>query len=111
MTVRGAFDPGTTTGRDHPETSVIAARRALGRSGNCRRQILYALRFSPMTDEEMQLFLRMSANTQRPRRIELLRAGLLAYTDERRPTLSGSPSIVWEITPLGRLAMTHDTDD
>lgn len=101
----------TTTGRDHPDTSLDAAYRALGRSGTCRRRILYALRMSPMTDEEMQFHLRMSPNTQRPRRLELVRGGMVVATDERRRGMSGASSIVWQATPLGLAALALPPPD
>ncbi len=107
MTRHASVDqPRTTTGRDHPATSVDAARRALGRSGTARRRVMHALSFSSMTDEEMQLLLRMSPNTQRPRRVELVRLGLVQATEIRRPSITGCQSIVWAATPLGRLAYT-----
>lgn len=106
-----AFAPGTTTGRDHPQTSVEAAYRALGRSGTCRRRILFALSLSPMTDEEMQFHLRMGANTQRPRRIELVRLGMVTASENQRRSISGSWSIVWAITPLGRRALAIEAPE
>ena len=35
------------------------------------------------------------------RRGELAHAGLIVATTERRPSPSGSPAIVWRLTPLG----------
>ncbi len=98
-------EPSTTTGRNHPDTSVAAAYKALGRSGTCRRRIMYALNMSAMTDEEMQFHLRMSPNTQRPRRLELVRMGMVVATELRRRGMSGASSIVWQATPLGLQAL------
>lgn len=46
------------------------------------------------TDEQMQEWLMMSANTQRPRRVALWRKGLIEPKGERR-TRSGRRAQVW----------------
>lgn len=50
------------------------------------------------TDEEMQNSLRMPANTQRPRRRELVQHGRVRDSGKRRNTASGTPAIVWVLT-------------
>jgi len=47
------------------------------------------------TDEECQIDLGLSGNTQRPRRCELVRIGRLRDSGKRRPTASGCAAIVW----------------
>lgn len=47
------------------------------------------------TDEEMQLGLGMGPSTQRPRRIELVRGGLVRATGVQRQTSSGRMAEVW----------------
>jgi len=47
------------------------------------------------TDDEMQVALDMSPNTQRPRRIELLEAGLIRSTGTYRKTRTGRRAAVW----------------
>jgi hypothetical protein len=48
------------------------------------------------TDEEMQLALGMNPSTQRPRRIELARRGLVVEAGTRR-TASGRMATVWRV--------------
>ena len=48
------------------------------------------------TDEEMQLALGMNPSTQRPRRIELARAGMVV-ADGTRKTTSGRMAVVWRV--------------
>lgn len=99
-------EPATLTGRDHPQTSIDAAQRFLGRSGTCRHRLMHALATMAATDEELQALLRIPANTQRPRRVELVRMGLVQASDQRRLTAAGNRSIVWTATALGRIALT-----
>ena len=47
------------------------------------------------TDEETQTALHMVGNTERPRRIELFDAGIVADSGARRPTRSGRQAVVW----------------
>lgn len=49
------------------------------------------------TDEQMQHDLNMPANTQRPRRVELVKAGRVVDTGGRRETSTGSKAIVWDL--------------
>jgi hypothetical protein len=99
----------TLTGREHPGTSFAAAERILGRTGSARRRVLEALALLARTDEELQTDLRMPANTQRPRRVELAAAGYIRDSQQRRATASGAKSIVWEATEAGldMLAVTR----
>jgi hypothetical protein len=50
------------------------------------------------TDQECQLGLALSSQTQGPRRVELERSGHVRDSGERRPTLSGRKAIVWVAT-------------
>ena len=63
---------------------------------NMQRRVLELLAVWPqgLTDEEMQRRLRMNPSTQRPRRIELMRRGLVAEAGTRRTT-SGRMAVVW----------------
>lgn len=47
------------------------------------------------TDEEQQRALDMNPSTQRPRRIELCRAGLVVDSGDRRLTEAGRRAVVW----------------
>ena len=48
-----------------------------------------------MTDEEMQEHLFLNPSTQRPRRIELVQAGLVKDSGRTRRTRSGRQAVVW----------------
>jgi hypothetical protein len=62
-----------------------------------QRQVLELLAATPdgLTDEEMQTRLGMNPSTQRPRRIELARRGLVVEAGTRR-TASGRMATVWK---------------
>ena len=47
------------------------------------------------TDDEAQQALDMPGNTQRPRRRELQRAGLVRDSGRRQRTRSGRPAVIW----------------
>jgi transcription initiation factor IIE alpha subunit len=63
-----------------------------------QRRVLELLAVWPqgLTDEEMQQRLGMNPSTQRPRRIELMRRGLVAEAGTRRTT-SGRMAVVWRV--------------
>lgn len=50
------------------------------------------------TDEEVQRGLGMNPSTQRPRRVELVEAGLVVDSGARRETASGREAVVWVAT-------------
>ena len=86
------------------KTSLDAARkqRRGGKSERDRDRILtwlslrdYAM--GGLTDKQMQHELRYDGNTQRPRRVELVKLGYVEATAERR-----DGSTVWRITEAGR---------
>lgn len=79
-------------------TSRAAAEAIADGAPTLRRRVFGALEAAApdgMTDEEMQVALRMSANTQRPRRVELERAGLVEDSGRTRPTRAGRLAVVW----------------
>ena len=53
------------------------------------------------TDEEMQTEMPMPASTQRPRRVELARKGLIVESGTRRTT-SGRMAGIWKATAASR---------
>ncbi len=61
-----------------------------------QRRVLELLTATPdgLTDEEQQRLLGMNPSTQRPRRIELARRGLVVEAGTRR-TASGRMAVVW----------------
>ena len=80
------------------ETSMEAAVAAEPRAGTQRRRVLDLLREYPTTglaDHEMQKLLGMNPSTQRPRRIELVEAGLVKDSGLDRLTESGRRAVVW----------------
>ena len=64
-----------------------------------QRKVLKLLAATPegLTDEEMQKRLGMNPSTQRPRRIELARRGLVVEAGTRK-TSSGRNASVWQAT-------------
>ena len=63
-----------------------------------QRRVLELLAATPggLTDEEQQRLLEMNPSTQRPRRIELARRGLVVEAGTRR-TASGRNASVWRV--------------
>ena len=95
---------------DARDTSRDAAARHLPRSGTARHRVLDALgraRGAGATDEELQRHLAMPANTQRPRRVELVEAGYVRASGVIRQTAGGDRAIVWTITDAGRAVLAQ----
>lgn len=83
----------------HSATSRGAADSFAGKAANAREQVLAFLRRrgeEGATDEEMQDGLGMGQNTQRPRRVELVRAGLVTGSADTRETKAGRAATVWK---------------
>lgn len=80
-----------------PPTSPAAAVDNYPRSGTQRRRVFDEIKASGdgMTDEEVQDALGMGANTQRPRRVELVQQGLVVDSGSKRRTRSGNDAVVW----------------
>lgn len=82
----------------HSETSREAAESMrLDTSTLQLRLLLWLEKHGPATDETMQWDIPMSANTQRPRRVEVVRLGLVRDSGEKRKTRSGRSAVVWEV--------------
>ena len=82
----------------HSATSRQAAAEIEPSSGTLRGYVLAYLRGTGetgATDEEMQTALNMNPSTQRPRRIELVNAGLAHASHVTRRTRSGRSATVW----------------
>lgn len=82
----------------HSRTSRLAAEAIEPASATLRGQVLQYLRdqgHEGATDEEMQNMLGMNPSTQRPRRIELLKLGLICDSGRVRNTSSGRKAVVW----------------
>lgn len=83
------------------DTSEEAAEAIAPRLSVLQDRVLWYLRSLPVsgaTDEQMQVELCMMPSTQRPRRIELVAAGLVKDSGQRRRTRSGRSAVVWAAT-------------
>ena len=85
------------------DTSRDAAESVKGRRSHLCDLVLSVLAQRPATDEEIATKLGMKGDTERPRRVELQRRGLVADTGERRRVRSGRKAIVWGLTAHGKL--------
>lgn len=80
----------------HSPTSVAAAERIEPNAGTLRASVLAYLKHAgAATDEEMQYNMGLNPSTQRPRRVELVRAGLVYDSGRTRLTRSGRSAVVW----------------
>lgn len=85
-------------------TSAAAADQIASSAATLREQILSLLRgHGPMTDEQMQDALNMAGDTQRPRRRELEKAGLI-FKQSTGTTRSGRSAQVWAAIPESAIA-------
>lgn len=86
--------------QQHSDTSRDAADAIKGVSGRLRREVYEWLAGRGVdggTDEEIQAALNMPSSTQRPRRVELVRAGRVVDSGRQRPTKSGRKAVVWTV--------------
>lgn len=87
----------------HSATSKAAATSIVPKAGTLRAMVLEFLKdrrywgIDGATDEEIQDELEMPQNTARPRRVELVRAGLVIDSGRSRPTKSGRMATVWVV--------------
>ena len=89
------FDPDPPAQR-HSATSVAAAESMRPVTPSLREQVLQALLQRPQTDQELSRLMGRPDNTIRPRRIELVKAGLVTEFGKRR-TASGRLAVVWGV--------------
>lgn len=97
------FDPGQppfNPPHNHTETSAAAARQVReSEAEKTRRRIYEVIRNGfGATDAEIQEALDLPGDRERPRRAELVKAGLVQATELTRPTPAGRDAIVWMIT-------------
>lgn len=77
------------------ETSVDAAIANMpNRSGQRERVLAYLQEWGPATDEQIQDALGLEGSTERPRRVELARAGLIKKSGVAQ-TRSGRRACLW----------------
>ena len=82
----------------HSPTSKAAAKEIEFSHRSLKFRLLNWLYvYGPATDLEMQEKIPMNPSTQRPRRIELQKAGYLVDSGEKRKTRSGRSAVVWEV--------------
>jgi hypothetical protein len=90
----------------------VTAYSLTGRSGAIRVRVLRfiaALGELGATDDEVQNFLPMGQNTQRPRRRELEVSGYIMRSDMKRMTLSGRLAYAYVATPKGQAWIREDS--
>ena len=82
----------------HSPTSVAAAD-AIMECADTKRVAVWGFiqGMKGATDEEIQHALGMNPSTERPRRIELVRMGLVVDSGETRKTASGRSAVVWKV--------------
>ena len=79
----------------HSQTSRQAAIEIENKLTDLQCLVLDTLgRYGPQTDLELEACLGISGSTLRPRRIELLRKGLISENGKRK-TQSGRMAVVW----------------
>ena len=89
----------------HSPTSRAAAVAIEPVAGTRRAQVLAFIRERGAvgaTDEEMQLRIPMSPNTQRPRRVELVQGQHIVNSGRTRQTLAGDEAVVWVASEIGK---------
>lgn len=81
---------------DAPDTSQAAAVLKAKKVEADRARILARLAERPSTDDELQVDLGLPPNTERPRRVELVRQSKVRDSGARRKTATGRNAIVWQ---------------
>lgn len=86
-----------------PETAVEAANAHPALRGADRKAALLAHAAHPfgLTDFELSTLIGRQQTSAGKRRGELRDAGLIAQTEIKRPSPSGTPALVWRITQDG----------
>jgi hypothetical protein len=82
----------------HSRTSLDAAKAIEPGAGTDRLKVLMYLRDQGQrgaTDEQIQDALGLAGSSERPRRVELLEAGLIWQSIETRATRSGRQATIW----------------
>ena len=95
--------------QSHSDTSVAAAVAKIPTFSGERLKVLRELSVYSMTDEEGQHYLGMSGNSYRPARVQLMDAGLVEDSQERRKTGANRLAVVWQITPMGRQYLSEQS--
>jgi hypothetical protein len=102
-------EPKAKVARGAKATSRAAALRILPRTGTQRWNILMTIKTRPRTDEELAGLLRMSLNSVRPRRGELVDGEWIEDSGETRQTAAGNDAVVWKLSARGELKLKEAT--
>ena len=80
----------------HSTTSERAAQEIAGSADSLRRLILREIQqYGPISDEQLQTYLQLNPSTERPRRIELVKLGLVRDSGQQGKTRSGRACTLW----------------
>lgn len=85
----------------HSRTSKAASKGMETKAPSLRAQVLMVIRCADvkgMTDEEIQQTLGINGSTERPRRVELLKAKCIMDSGMTRLTTTGRKAVVWRST-------------
>jgi hypothetical protein len=94
------FDDPAPPYQRHSRTSKAAAAAIIPKATKLQTQVLDELKrrgSMGATDQELQKALGMLLQTELPRRVELVRAGLVKDSGRKRKTTSGRGAVVWVI--------------
>lgn len=100
MSVASLFDP-IPPYQPASTTSISAAASMVGKTQTLRDRVLAELRARPLTDEGISVALNLNPSTARPRRIELVKMGLV-YQVGTRVTFSGRNAALWSANKEAR---------
>lgn len=92
--------PDMPPAQQHSATSRDAAEKICGEAANLRAKVLAYIQgcgIDGATDEEGIDATGLPASTYRPRRVELVQAGLVMDSGRERPTRSGRKATVWVV--------------
>ena len=92
------FDEPMPPHQRHSDTSRAAAASVRSSAASIRARVLeYLQRQGPKgaTDDEVQRALNLPGSTQRPRRVELIRDGMVRDSGRKRPTSTGRAAAVF----------------
>lgn len=91
------MQPMTLPYQPHSETSREAAEELEPKASTLRAKVLdYIRKTGRVTDEQLQEALNMNPSTQRPRRVELVKMGLICDSGTTAITRSGRRAVLWE---------------
>jgi len=99
-------EPAHANARTTKRAAAVAIRPTAGRQ---RMKVLAFLQSQAAigaTDEQIQLALDLTGNSERPRRKELETLDLIEDSGDVRPTVAGRAAVVWRVTAKGQALNT-----